>query len=80
MRGSVEHARGDEAAVVVPRLVIGLYGDRPGRADAWADTEVRLPEGRWCEELTGRPERGGARRLAEILAGFPVALLVRDSA
>jgi (1->4)-alpha-D-glucan 1-alpha-D-glucosylmutase len=77
---AIAFARGDEVAVVVPRLVIGLYGDRPGRADAWADTEVRLPEGRWCEELTGRPERGGARRLAEILSGFPVALLVRDSA
>jgi (1->4)-alpha-D-glucan 1-alpha-D-glucosylmutase len=62
---------GDEVAVIVPRLVLGL-------GDGWGDTSVELPAGRWTDELTGEGVDGGRVGLAELLAGFPVALLVRN--
>jgi (1->4)-alpha-D-glucan 1-alpha-D-glucosylmutase len=67
----VAFVRGSEIATIVPRLVIGLAGD-------WRDTRVVLPEGRWCDRLTGRPQAGGPARVAELLGGFPVALLTRE--
>ncbi|MDE3192073.1 MAG: malto-oligosyltrehalose synthase [Chloroflexota bacterium] len=67
----VAYARGGEVAVVVPRLVVALAGD-------WRDTTVALPDGRWCDRLTGAPRAGGVRRVAELLDAFPVALLTRE--
>ncbi len=67
-------ARGDggdagaAAIVVVPRLVIGL-------GDDWGDTVLDLPAGRFRDELSGGETAGGERRVAELLARFPVALL-----
>jgi (1->4)-alpha-D-glucan 1-alpha-D-glucosylmutase len=71
----VAYLRGDDVAVFAPRLVMGL-------GDGWADTAVGLPPGRWSDELTGGvvtiDADGGPVGVAGLLAGFPVALLVRN--
>jgi (1->4)-alpha-D-glucan 1-alpha-D-glucosylmutase len=58
---------------VVPRLVLGLE-------DGWEDTAVELPARRWRDGLGGMDRRpawtGGWTAVAELLARFPVALLV----
>jgi (1->4)-alpha-D-glucan 1-alpha-D-glucosylmutase len=59
-------------AVVVPRLVLGL-------SDGWGDTAVDLPAGGWTNALGGGTVEGGPVALAGLLAGFPVALLVRTT-
>jgi (1->4)-alpha-D-glucan 1-alpha-D-glucosylmutase len=69
----VAFARGGRVITVVPRLVIGLKGH-------WADTTIEIPHGAWHNELTGDEVRGGAVRLAELLARFPVGLLLREEA
>jgi (1->4)-alpha-D-glucan 1-alpha-D-glucosylmutase len=66
----VAFTRGDEVAVVVPRLLLGLR-------DGWADTAVELPAGRWASALGDGQLDGGPAPLAGLLSGFPVALLVR---
>jgi (1->4)-alpha-D-glucan 1-alpha-D-glucosylmutase len=66
----VAFVRGDRAITVVPRLVLGLAGD-------WGDTTLDLPDGVWRNELTGAEVRGGRTALADLLAAFPVALLMR---
>jgi (1->4)-alpha-D-glucan 1-alpha-D-glucosylmutase len=57
-----------ELAVVAPRR--GL--------DGWSDTTVSLPAGRWSDVFTGAAVTGGAKPVADLLAGFPVAVLERD--
>jgi maltooligosyltrehalose synthase len=37
---------------------------------------LALPEGEFQDVLTGASHRGGARPLSELLAQFPVALLI----
>ncbi len=65
-------AGGAEAvAVVVPRLVARLAGD-------WAGTTVTLPPGSWTDVITGETS-GGTVGVAELLRGFPVAVLGRVS-
>ncbi|MDX1665081.1 MAG: hypothetical protein R3272_14915, partial [Candidatus Promineifilaceae bacterium] len=54
---------------VVPRLT--------ANAAEWGDATVELPQGTWHNLLTGEIVQGGAARLEEILARFPVALLNR---
>ena len=68
---AVAYARGAEpgAVAVVPRLLIGLSGD-------WGDTSLALPPGGWTNLMEGSVH-GGTVRLAELLSGFPVALLER---
>jgi (1->4)-alpha-D-glucan 1-alpha-D-glucosylmutase len=66
----VAYLRGDDVAVIAPRLVMGLR-------DGWGDTTLELPAGRWTDELTGATAEGGPVALAGVLGGFPVALLVR---
>lgn len=69
----VAFARGGAAVTVVPRLVIGL-----GRDLEWEDTTVALPAGHWHNVMSGHDVKGdqaGQARVAEILGGFPVALL-----
>ena len=65
------------AVAVATRLPIGLAA-RGG----WGETRLRVPAGTWREQLTGRrvtvDERGVA--LAELLADYPVALLLREVA
>jgi (1->4)-alpha-D-glucan 1-alpha-D-glucosylmutase len=66
----VAFARGDQVVTVVPRLCLKLQG-------AWEDTALALPPGRWVSALTGDTSDGRVR-LAELLARFPVALLLLD--
>ena len=61
--------RGQGAVTVAPRLVATLEG-------GWEDTMIELPTGRWRNVLTDSPVATG--RMAELLAAFPVALLLRD--
>jgi (1->4)-alpha-D-glucan 1-alpha-D-glucosylmutase len=60
--------RGD-VVCVAPRLVLGLGGD-------WGDTALDLPGGRWFNELSGSAVESA--RVGDLLAKFPVALLVRS--
>lgn len=62
--------RGDGVITIVPRLVLGL-------ADRWARTFLELPEGPWLDLLGGNEWKEGKVRLKDLLARFPVALLVR---
>ena len=66
----VAFARGEQIAVAVPRLLIGLGGD-------FADTRVVLPEGGFEQVLTGERIEGGSVRAAALFAAFPVAVLRR---
>jgi len=66
----VAFARGGQAVTIVPRLVIRRGGD-------WADTTLRLPEGKWFNELTGETADGVECAVADLLRQFPVALLSR---
>jgi (1->4)-alpha-D-glucan 1-alpha-D-glucosylmutase len=75
------------AIVVVPRLPASLTGGEvaPISAGVWGDTAVSLPPalaGRtWTCAITGRSVRAGGERglaVGEILATFPVALLVAN--
>jgi (1->4)-alpha-D-glucan 1-alpha-D-glucosylmutase len=69
-----EHAvaflRGDAALTVAPRLVIRL-------ADDWQDTVLTVPKGQWSDVFTTETIESGDLRIADLLARFPVALLLR---
>ncbi|MBB3938301.1 malto-oligosyltrehalose synthase [Aureimonas phyllosphaerae] len=75
------------AVTVVPRLALGLLGDRaempmPDPA-AWGDTAVRLPSqlsgARFEDILNLKPVSGAASLpLSRLLADLPVALLIAD--
>jgi (1->4)-alpha-D-glucan 1-alpha-D-glucosylmutase len=67
---AVAFSRGGAVVAVAPRLVLRLGHD-------WQGTTLELPAGRWRDVLTGAEVDGGARPVAELLAGFPVALLER---
>jgi (1->4)-alpha-D-glucan 1-alpha-D-glucosylmutase len=68
---AVAFLRSGEVASIAPRLVMGLNDD-------WAETSLTLPDGIWRNVLTGDDVKGGAVRLAELTARFPVALLARE--
>ena len=76
---AAEHAiafqRSPQLVAVATRLPIGLTA-RGG----WADTVLPLPDGAatWTDVLTGTPVESSAPRLAQVLARYPVALLVRS--
>ena len=59
------------AVVVATRLPLALE-----RAGGWGDTVVLLHGGTWRDVLTGLELQVGEVRLAELLATYPVALLV----
>ncbi|WP_030260514.1 MULTISPECIES: malto-oligosyltrehalose synthase [Streptomyces] len=66
-------ARGDDVVTAVTRLPYGL-----ARAGGWRNTVLELPAGRpWTDELTLRSFPAGSVPVAELLAGYPVALLTR---
>jgi (1->4)-alpha-D-glucan 1-alpha-D-glucosylmutase len=48
----------------------------PAGQKVWRESRLVLPEGEYEDVLTGRIVKGGAAPVAEILADFPVALLV----
>jgi (1->4)-alpha-D-glucan 1-alpha-D-glucosylmutase len=64
--------RGDDVAVVVPRLTIRLDGD-------WADTSLDVPGDGWRNVLTGDELDGGNMSVGDLLRRFPVALLERPA-
>lgn len=66
----VAYMRGQGAVAVAPRLIMQLQDD-------WADTVLELPEGRWHNILTGDDLAGGAVRVQDLLARFPVVLLLQ---
>lgn len=62
-----------EAIAVATRLPRGLTA-----AGGWRDTVALLPGGTWTDQLTGRIVAGGPVVLAELLAAYPVAFLLRS--
>jgi (1->4)-alpha-D-glucan 1-alpha-D-glucosylmutase len=69
---------GERVIAIAPRLFarrLAPEGLAPIGA-FWGDARLTLPEGEFEDVLTGASHRGGARRLAELLEQFPVALLV----
>ena len=73
---AIAFARSPQLVAVATRLPVRL-AERGG----WADTVLPLPDGAatWTDVLTGTPTDGSAPRLAQVLARYPVALLVRSS-
>ncbi|MCW2615432.1 MAG: malto-oligosyltrehalose synthase [Frankiales bacterium] len=69
---AVAYVRGGELVTVAPTRALTV--ERTG----WGDDAVELPEGRWTDVLGGASHAGGPVRLADLLAGFPVAVLLRD--
>jgi (1->4)-alpha-D-glucan 1-alpha-D-glucosylmutase len=64
---------------VAPRLFTRLMeadDAAPLGEKAWGEASLELPEGKFTDVLTGRTHSGGKTRVAELLSGFPVALLV----
>jgi (1->4)-alpha-D-glucan 1-alpha-D-glucosylmutase len=57
---------------VATRLPVGLAS-----RGAWGETELALPEGSWTDAFTGLSTSGDVA-LAELLARYPVALLIAD--
>jgi (1->4)-alpha-D-glucan 1-alpha-D-glucosylmutase len=70
---AVGFLRGEDVAVVVPRLPLGLES-RGG----WEDTVITLPDREWWDELGEVGWSGGSIRVDELLGRFPVALLHSD--
>ena len=66
---AVAFARAGSVVTVVSRLTTR-------RRDGWGDASVRLPEGGWRDELTGRSYVATVA-LDDLLRDLPVALLVR---
>ncbi len=72
----VAFARSDHVVTLALRLPLGL-----DHAGGWRDTTIELPPGNWRDVLTGVRHQRAAQQpappVAEVLAGFPVALLVQ---
>jgi (1->4)-alpha-D-glucan 1-alpha-D-glucosylmutase len=67
----VAFARAGRAITIVPRLVLGLE-----QRGGWGDTAITLPPGTWRNEFDpALTTTEGVVVLADLLAGFPVALL-----
>jgi (1->4)-alpha-D-glucan 1-alpha-D-glucosylmutase len=75
-RHAVAFARGGGLVAVATRLPVGL-AERGG----WADTVLALPEGAedWTDVITGESVDGATPKVADLLARYPVALLVRPA-
>ncbi|MBW3662870.1 MAG: malto-oligosyltrehalose synthase [Actinobacteria bacterium] len=72
----VAFQRGGDVVVLAPRLVVALGGDFEDWS--WGDTSLELPDGRWRDHLTGAQVDGGRIGVANLLARFPVGLLVKE--
>ncbi|MBV9302085.1 MAG: malto-oligosyltrehalose synthase [Acidobacteriaceae bacterium] len=68
---AVAYMRGDDIAVLVPRLVLKL--DR-----CWGDTSIEMPCGNWRNQLSGAVHKGCQLAVSEVLDPFPVALLTSE--
>ncbi|MGI8959670.1 MAG: malto-oligosyltrehalose synthase, partial [Bryobacteraceae bacterium] len=67
----VSYMRGDEIVVMVPRLTLTLQND-------WRDASLQVPRGNWRNLLSGAVYCGCELVVREILAPFPIALLVKE--
>ncbi|MGA7272448.1 MAG: malto-oligosyltrehalose synthase, partial [Acidimicrobiia bacterium] len=67
----VAYRRGEEVAVVVPRLLTRL-----ARSGGWAGTTIDLPKGEWRDVFSGN-ERSGTTEIETLLEAFPVSVLER---
>ena len=67
--------RAGRVATLVTRRARDLHS-RGG----WGDAQVVLPDGVWRSALDDRTTVGGTVPAADVFAGRPVALLVRDGA
>jgi len=63
------------AVTIATRLPVSL--DESG---GWGETAVELSTGAWTDVLTGRGGLSGAVPVARLLADYPVALLINESA
>jgi (1->4)-alpha-D-glucan 1-alpha-D-glucosylmutase len=68
-RRAFAFTRGDDLAVIVPRLGTS--------AEGWAHTTVTLADGAWRDVLAERAVDGGAVAVGELFRAFPVAVLVK---
>jgi (1->4)-alpha-D-glucan 1-alpha-D-glucosylmutase len=73
---AVAFARDPGLVAVATRLPVGLAA-RGG----WGDTVLALPDGAddWTDVVTGESVAGSTPKLADLLARYPVALLVRPA-
>jgi (1->4)-alpha-D-glucan 1-alpha-D-glucosylmutase len=62
--------RGDEVLTVAPRW--------SHAAEAWGETAIEVPAGRWMNSLSGAEVVGGRALVGDLLKDFPVALLSRE--
>ena len=70
-------AGGASVVALAPRLFARRLGDAAAPVGAyWGEARLALPEGEYQDAITGRAQRGGARRLSDLLSDFPVGLLV----
>ena len=69
-------AHRDATIAIVPRLVWSLARGGVPVGAVWKDTTIRLPARRFRNVLTHAEVDGPVARLADVLAVFPVALLV----
>ncbi len=67
----VAFRRGGDVAAIVPRLTATLAGK-------WESTFIEIPEGVWENQFTRDVAMGGKVEVASLLAGFPVALLIKE--
>jgi (1->4)-alpha-D-glucan 1-alpha-D-glucosylmutase len=67
---TVAYLRAGRVLTVVPRLILTV-------GDDWSGTYLEIPEGRWKDALSGQEFNGGTVLVEDILASFPVALLVQ---
>jgi (1->4)-alpha-D-glucan 1-alpha-D-glucosylmutase len=70
-RHAVAYLRGEDALVLLPRLMLTLNSQ-------WSGTKLNIPAGQWKNELTGSYFSGGDLEIADLLAAFPVALLIKQ--
>jgi (1->4)-alpha-D-glucan 1-alpha-D-glucosylmutase len=66
----IAYTRGKDVMVVAPRWT---YVGK-----AWGETTVKVPVGTWRNRMTDEVVGGGVVKVAELLEGFPVALLTRE--
>jgi (1->4)-alpha-D-glucan 1-alpha-D-glucosylmutase len=69
----------DCVVALAPRLFSSLMSasdDYPVGQKIWRESRLVVPEGDYVDVMTGKRVAGGSQRVAELLAEFPVALLV----
>ena len=73
---AVAFARGPLDVPAVVAVATRLPGSLE-RLGGWGEHTLALPAGSWRNAFTGAEVPGGSARIADVLAGLPVALLVR---